>query len=786
VHENPGQPDPAVSAADQVGRGELLLLRTILIFGTALLGAGGVLHLADRPGWGNLAWGLVGAVGAVWSGVLVAQTLRRGKVGVDAIAVLAVVGALVVGEWFAAALITLMLATGRIIEARAAGRARAELTALIARAPVDARRYDGDHLAVVPLGVVRPGELLLVRPGEVVPVDGRVERDAAVLDESALTGEAAPVVRPAGDGVRSGVVNAGGAFDLRATTTAAESTYAGIVRLVEQVSAESAPFVRMADRYAAWFLPLSLAVAGLAWMVSGDPVRAVAVLVVATPCPLILAAPVAFVSGLSRAARHGVIVKGGAALEQLAGARTLLLDKTGTLTSGRPTVADVATSGDLTADEVLRLAASVDQVSPHVLAAPIVQAARERGLPLLLPTDVTEEAGKGIRGRVGARTVSVGRSGWVAPERLPGWFRATRRQAELDGDTVTMVAVDGVPVGAIVLRDQVRPDAARTVRELRSAGVRRVVLVTGDRHEAAELVGAVAGADLVLAERLPEDKLVAVEAERPHGPVLMVGDGINDAPALAAADVGVALGARGTTVASEAADVVLTVDRLDHLGAAIRIAQRSHRIALQSVTVGMGLSLAAMGLAAVGLLVPALGAIVQEAIDVAVITNALRAARERSRRITLSEADRHQLRRFSAEHPALRPILDEVRAAADALGDTPPDDIRDRLVKLYSRLVDELEPHELAEGAQLYPLLDRVLGSSEATTTMNRAHVEISHLIRRFGRLVDELGADGPVEGDIVHLRRVLYGLHAICELHFAQEEEAYFSLVEHTGETSR
>jgi heavy metal translocating P-type ATPase len=755
------------------------LLRAMLIGGFALLAAGGALHLAGQPGLGDLAWSTTGMAGAIWSAYLVLNALRGGRVGVDAIAVVALVGALLVGELFAAALITVMLASGRALEARAAGRARAELTALVARAPVEARRYADGTLEVVPLDSVGRGDVLLVRSGEVVPVDGRVERAAAVLDESALTGEAAPVTRWVGDGVRSGVVNAGGPFDLLATTSAADSTYAAIVRLVEQASAASAPFVRLADRYAAWFLPLSLGLAGIAWLVSGDPVRAVAVLVVATPCPLILAAPVALVSGMSRAAGHGVIVKDGGALEQLAAARVLLLDKTGTLTAGRPSVAGIVTAGDLTPDELLELAASAEQVSPHILAAPIVQLARERDLALRLPTDVTEVPGKGVRGVVAGRSVAVGQAGWVTGMPSPVWLRTVQRRVESDGDMLVVVAVDHAPAGAIVLRDVMRPDAARTVRDLRQSGIRRVVLVTGDRHEAAELVGAIAGADLVMAERLPEEKLAAVQAERHRGPVLMVGDGINDAAALAAADVGVALGARGTTVASEAADVVLMVDRLDRLAAAMRVAQRSRRIALQSVTVGMGLSLAAMGLAAWGLLVPALGAVLQEAIDVAVIANALRAAAERPGRIRLSVEDARLLRRFSTEHPALRPILDELRAAADVLVTSPQADTLERLSKLHRRLVDELEPHELAEGAELYPVLDRVLGNSEATSTMSRAHVEISHLIRQLGRLLDEIGSGFPDESAITRLRQVLYGLHAICTLHFAQEEESYFSLVE-------
>ncbi len=782
-----GQPEqraggdrPGGAAAERgLARAEELVARAVLWGALGLLAAGGVAHLAGAPGVRDAAWLAVGSAGALWSGLLVVAALARGRLGVDAIAVLAIAGALAVGELLAAAVVTTMLASGRVLEERAARRARVELTALVARAPRTARRYEAGRAVEIPAGEVQPGDLLVVGPGEVVPVDGRVASELAVLDEAALTGEAAPVERPRGDAVPSGVVNAGGPFDLRATTTAAGSTYAGIVRLVDQASAASSPFVRMADRYAAWFLPLTVAVAAGAWLASGDPVRAVAVLVVATPCPLILAAPVAIVSGLSRAARRGVIMKGGAALERLAAARTLVLDKTGTLTSGRPEVAEVVTTGDLGADQVLALAASLDQVSPHVLAGPIVQAALDRGLDLLLPEGVEELPGRGIRGRVGDRVVTAGKAAFAAPAPRPEAWRAAQRRAAADGTMTVFVGVDGAPAGVILLRDEVRADAARTIRRMRQSGIDRVVLATGDRAEIAEAVGAVVGADLVLAERLPEDKLAVIDAERRRGGVIMVGDGINDAAALALADVGVALGARGATVASEAADVVLTVDRLDRLAAAMDIAGRSRRIALESVLAGMGLSLAAMGLAAWGLLAPVAGALVQEAIDVAVIANALRAAREARSRSRLDGPDVELWRRFRADHDRLRPIVADIRHVADALDTDPIPRLLPRLERLRTQLVEELEPHERAEGAELYPILDRLLGSPDATATMNRAHVEISHYIRRLDRLVDQLRDHGPDEGDVAELRRVLYGLHAIADLHFVQEEQGYFALLD-------
>ena len=420
--------------------------------------------------------------------------------------------------------------------------------------------------------------------------------------------------------------------------------------------------MRLADRYAGVFLGVALALAGVAWAISGDLERAVAVLVVATPCPLILAAPVAIVSGLSRAARRGVVVKGGAALEQLAAGEILLFDKTGTITTGHPRVADIVTATDLSADDVLRYAASLDQVSPHVLAAAVVRAARARDLPLSLPDDVEEVPGHGVRGLVDGHPVAVGKASWTHAGSRSSWARSVRRRAELDGALTIFVDVDGAPVGALLLDDPIRPDAARTIRQLRRDGIRRIVMVTGDREENAQTVGAVIGVDDVLAERTPAEKVEAVRLEQRAGHTIMVGDGINDAPALALADVGVAVGARGATASSEAADVVLTVDRLDRLGEAVVIARRSRRIALQSVVVGIGLSLAAMVVAAFGYLPPVWGAILQEFIDVAVILNALRALRDTTSASRLSARGGRARRGDSA--PSTRPCGPTSRASA--------------------------------------------------------------------------------------------------------------------------
>ncbi len=756
----------------------------LLVAATAGLALGGLLHAIGAAEAARGLWAATTVLGVVPAAWWVIDAARHDRLGVDVIAVLALVGTLFVREYVAGAVITVMLASGRTLESRASERARRELRALLARAPRVVHRYVDGELTAPALDDVGPGDLLLVQPGEVVPVDGRLEGEIAVLDESALTGEPLPVEHGGGDEVRSGAVNAGGPFDLRATTSAGESTYAGIVRLVSEAEASNAPFVRLADRYAGAFLLVSLALAGAAWAISGDLVRAVAVLVVATPCPLILAAPVAIVSGLSRAARRGVVVKGGAALEQLARGEILLFDKTGTITAGRPTVTEVVT-GDVTgsdavsADDVLRLAASLDQVSPHVLAAAVVRAARARELALTLPTGVEEVPGHGVRGMVGDRRVAVGKASWVSALQSTRWVRAVRRRAERDGSLTVFVQVDGVAVGALLLDDPIRTDAARTIRQLRRDGIRRIVMVTGDREDTAQTVGAVIGVDEVLAERTPSEKVDAVRLEQRSGPTIMVGDGINDAPALALADVGVAIGARGSTASSEAADIVLTVDRLDRLGEAVVIARRARRIALESVLVGIGLSFVAMTAAALGYLPPVWGAVLQELIDVAVIVNALRALRDTTSAGRLRAEEAVLTRKFSAEHSTLRPDVARIRNVADALDRTRPAESLAMVREVHRFLVEELDPHEQAEDATLYPVLARVLGGNDPTATMSRAHVEIAHLIRRLGRVLDDIDPAGPDEDDIIEIRRLLYGLHAILQLHFAQEDEGYLSLAD-------
>ncbi|PKT73810.1 heavy metal translocating P-type ATPase [Streptomyces populi] len=748
----------------------------LLVVTAAALTGGGIAWLVNSPDLAGLLWAL-GTVAAVVPAVgWVLAELRHGHGGVDLIAVLALGGTLAVGEYLAGALIALMLATGRTLEAAARQRASHDLCALLEHAPRSARRRTDAGVTAVPLDQVVAGDLLVVRPGEVVPVDGRVE-SAAVLDESVLTGEPVHVERLRGEGVRSGVVNAGGVFELRATATASDSTYAGIVRLAQQAKAGSAPVVRLADRYAAWFVPLSAVVAGLAWLISGSAVRAVAVLVVATPCPLLLAAPVAIVSGLSRASRLGVIVRDGGALENLGHARTLLLDKTGTLTRGRPRVLGITARPGLEPAEALRLAASLDQYSPHVLAQAIVDTARERELELTTATDVTEEPGRGATGVVDGHRLAIGR---LDPGHArPAWARGVDNRALLDGAAVAWLALDGEPVGAVLLRDPVRQDAPRTLRHLRAAGIRRLLMLTGDRAAQAQEVAAVLGLDGVRAELGPADKVAVVRAEREHAVTVMVGDGVNDAPALAAADIGVAMGARGSTASSEAADIVLTTDRVDRLADAVTIAQRSRRIAVQSALGGMLMSLVAMAAAAAGLLPPAVGALLQEGIDVAVILNALRALRvDQAVRPAVTPEAEALIHRFADEHLDLQDVLDAVRDAADRLSDGSGPAALAAVEETHRLLVERLLPHEYAEEHELYPALAPALGGPEATATMSRAHSEITRLSRRIATHLELARAhEGLASEQIDDLRSCLYGLNTVLRLHFTQEEENYFSL---------
>ncbi len=581
---------------------------------------------AEFVGWPeDAAWAYTIPTLAILAavGIQVVTSLKRGDLGLDFVALLSMSGALALSQPLTGVVIALMYASGQSLEAYASARAGHAMTALLARQPRTALREDDGTVREVAIAALVPGDRLFVRVGDVVPVDGRVVGGRALLDQSSLTGEALPVAAGVNAPVLSGAVNVGSPFTLVADRPADESTYAGIVRLVEAARARKAPMARMADRYGLGFLLVTLALAGAAWAATGDPVRALAVLVIATPCPLILAVPVALVSGLSRAAGIGVLIKGGGALEALARIRVVVIDKTGTLTEGTARLSASRSLAPFSETEVLRLAAALEQASAHPVARTLVEEARCRGLALPQPTDVSEVPGEGLAGLVEGRRVLVG-----APRFLHAQGIALRVSEDLeDGEAImatVQVAIDHAHAATFVFADPRRGDGDGVLAALRAEGIDRVVLATGDRRVVAERLANGLPVDAVAAELDPAGKTDIVIAERRNGPVMMVGDGVNDAPALAAADLGVALGARGAAAAAEAADVVLLVDRLTSLPEAIRIAKRARAIALQSVLAGIGLSLAGMVAAAFGALSPLQGALLQEAIDVAVILNAMR------------------------------------------------------------------------------------------------------------------------------------------------------------------
>ncbi len=572
---------------------------------------------------------------AAWLAVGMVRAVARGRRGMDLLALMAVVSTVAVGEYLASMIIVLMLSGGRALEDYAQGRAQRELTALLELAPQTAHRETDGTPEDVGVDEIRVGDVVLVRPAEVVPVDGLLISDFASFDESALTGESLPAEKSAGDAVMSGSVNGEAAVRVQATAPAAESQYSRIVTLVREASASRAPVVRLADRFAVPFTLFALSLAAGAWWVSGDPVRFAEVLVVATPCPLLIAAPVALVAGMGRASRSGIIIKNGATLEKLSRVKSAAFDKTGTLTGGKPVLLEVRPAGNpprIRSEELLLLAASAEQYSSHVLAGSVMAAATDRGLVLMPADQATEFATQGVHAVFPGRAVSVGKHAFVLQH------AASVEKTYLSGGQMAVyIAVDGVYAGSLIMSDAARPEAGTTLHQLRRLGVGDTLMLTGDARETAEHIGRELGIEQVQAECTPSDKVELVKA-LPHRPVMMVGDGVNDAPVLAAADVGIAMGAKGSTAASESADVVVMLDDLSKVAEAVAIGQRTVRVALQSIWVGVVFSVALMIAAAFGHIPAVAGALSQELVDLATILNSLRALSPTRRAATSAPA----------------------------------------------------------------------------------------------------------------------------------------------------
>lgn len=752
---------------------DLTLLGATLLALTAGLGL-------RAYGHGDLATVLWNASALLAASLLLIETLvglLRKEIGVDLIALLAIGAALVFDQALVAALIALMLATGRALESYSGRRAEQELRRLIDRAPRMAWRYRGSELEQVPVEQVQAGDRLLLRLGDVVPVDGLLLDTPATLDESALTGEPLPVRLEPGEALRSGAMNAGSPFVMQASHPATQSTYAAIVRMVEAARQSRAPVMRLADRYALLFIPFTLALAGLAWLISGDPLRVLAVLVVATPCPLILAVPVAIMSGISRCAHRGILVKDGATLESLARAELLFLDKTGTLTNGHVSILSVESAGDYTPEQLLLLAGSLAQSSPHLVSQAIAESAQRAGLSLQPAEEVQEQPGAGLCGVVAGHTVMLGGHDYIAAATAQAaWTEDVLRHMAYEAAGGTFIAVDGVMAGVVLFSDQLRRESPRALRLLRQAGIRQIVMLTGDRSDAAQIIGMAVGVDEIRAGLSPAGKVAAITEGTSEGVSLMVGDGINDAPALAAADVGIALGASGASASSEAAGVVLLVDRLDRVAEALRIARRSRRIALEGVAVGMGLSLIAMLLAVAGYLPALAGAIVQEAIDLAVIANALRALRGGPQERAAPTLAGEWIDRLRQEHAALQPLLERLRTAAETLDSVPPAQAREELTELVEALERQLIAHEQADEDNLYPQLVRRIPGDDPLAALSHTHREIFRLVHLMSRMSADLPADAE-RSSLREIQRLLLRLETLLSLHFAQEDELYHSL---------
>lgn len=549
------------------------------------------------------------------------KELMKGKWGVDVLAIAAIAATNAVGEYWAALVIVLMLTGGEALEDYAGKRAQRELTALMDRAPKIARVKTGDGTNEIPVEKVLVNDIVLILPGEVIPVDGVITQGEALVDESSLTGESEPVEKTVGSEVSSGTVNGETPIEVKALRISSDSQYAQIVELVKAASDSRAPFVRLADHYAVPFTIISFAIAGYAWWISGNPTRFAEVLVVATPCPLLLGAPIAMISGMSRAARHGIIMKSGGVLEQLAKVKSAAFDKTGTLTENQLKVDHVQTAANREANEVLQIAASVGSFSSHMTAVAMVEHARQQGLKILPVESPEEFAGKGIAAQLDGRKIITGRRNMLVEQGVP------EHTIPPVDHTATFVAVDGEYYGTVVFADTVRANAKSTLGQLKKLGIRTLVMVTGDNKGTAQRIAEQIGVTQVYAECLPKDKVGIVSGLQPK-PTVMVGDGINDAPVLAVSDVGIAMGARGATAASESADVVIMLDDISKAATAIKISKRTISIAVQSIMIGIVISVGLMLFATTGKLPAIVGAGLQEVVDVVVILNALRASRD--------------------------------------------------------------------------------------------------------------------------------------------------------------
>ena len=582
------------------------------------------LQLSGAVTAGNIVMGVVAGVAALQLVLEMSKTLREGGLGLDILALTAIVVGLLQQEYWAAIVIALMLTGGEALEDYASRRATNELTGLLDRAPKQAHVIDGnDNVTDVRIDNVEVGDHVLVKPGEVIPVDGTIIHGTTSIDESSLTGESLPVTKGPSQEVLSGAINVDAAITIEALHTSADSQYAQIVKLVQEATTAKSPFVRLADRYSVPFTVVSFGIALTAWALSGDARRFLEVIVVATPCPLLIGAPVAIISGMSRAAKHGIIIKNGKSLERLASIRSIAFDKTGTLTKGKPVLESVESYADLDQTRLLGLAAAIEAKSAHILAQAVTDAAKAKSITRESVADVREKPGFGLHATWKGKHVLLGKYAFLTDQ---GVTFPNKHKASESERTSTFVAVDGQAVGALHFTDQIRPEAKQTIQDLKRHGIQHVLMLTGDNEAVAKNIASQVGITEAYSSLLPADKVSGIKnIDKSYRPSGMVGDGVNDAPVLAASDVGIALGARGSTAASESADVVIMLDDLHRVAQAVSIAKNTIRIGLQSIWVGIVISVGLMLVFATGRFPAVLGAGLQEVVDVVVIINALRA-----------------------------------------------------------------------------------------------------------------------------------------------------------------
>ena len=562
---------------------------------------------------------VTGAILAISMFIEMIKTLCSGRYGVDLLAIIAIASTLIIGQYWASLIIIVMLVGGESLEDYAAHRASRELHKLLENSPTFAHKKVGDSYEDTPIDDIDIDDVLLVKASEVVPIDGVVLEGDSWFDESSLTGESEPVTKAIGDEVLSGSINGETAVLIRASKKASDSQYQKIVQLVKESEATPAQFVRLADRYAVPFTIVSLLIAGAAWLISGDMTRFAEVLVVASPCPLILAAPIAFVSGMSRSSRNGLLVKNGTTIEKLSLAKTVAFDKTGTLTTGILQVKSIAPeTATHSEDDLLQIAASLEIGSNHILAKSLVKRAAEKDLALLEVTDLRESTGLGLSGVIQTKTYRIGRANFANAE-----------DAKVNG-TAVFISEDEVFIGKILFEDKIRPESQHVIERLKAQDVQHILMLTGDNQKTAELVAGELGITEMHAGLMPSEKIgILKELPETHRPMVMVGDGVNDAPALALSDVGIALGASGSTVASESADVVVLRNDLNLVPESIKISRETMKVAKEAVLIGIFICIALMLIASTGVLPAIIGALLQEVIDTVSILYALKALKDR-------------------------------------------------------------------------------------------------------------------------------------------------------------